>query len=99
MHLQTSTPAVHAGAALHLPLPREIAIGDVVMQHLRTPDEISSVLHLRDEIDLSVHAAAGPRQFKALEKKETSAATSSDLHWMASGSARYASCRWATASH
>lgn len=44
---------------------------DIVLRHLKTPSEIASVLHLRDEIDLSAHAACGA-QFAALEKKETS---------------------------
>jgi hypothetical protein len=66
-----------------------------VLHHLRTPDEIDSVTYLRDEIDLSVHAAAG-RQFELLEKKETSAVSYSDSSWAVSGSARFASCRWAT---
>jgi hypothetical protein len=40
------------------------------LHHLRTQEQIASVLHLRDEIDLSVHAAAG-QDFVRLEKKET----------------------------
>ena len=51
---------------------RPFSIDDLVLRHLRTPAEIAGVLHLREEIDLSVHAAAGP-QFATLEKKETSA--------------------------
>jgi len=51
-------------------------VDDMVLRHLKTPERIASVLHLREEIDLSVHAAAG-RQFVELEKKETSAAWSS----------------------
>lgn len=43
---------------------------DIVLRHLKTPAEIASVLHLRDEIDLSAHATCGA-QFAALEKKET----------------------------
>jgi len=49
-----------------------------VLRHLKQSDEIASVLHLREEIDLSVHAAAGPH-FATLEKKETSADSSSGL--------------------
>ena len=45
----------------------------VKLRHLKGADAIASVAHLREEIDLSVHAAAGPH-FVALEKKETSAA-------------------------
>lgn len=43
---------------------------DIVLRPLKTPSEIASILHLRDEIDLSVHASSGT-QFAALEKKET----------------------------
>ena len=45
------------------------------LHRLRTPAQIATVLHLREEIDLSVHAAAGP-QFGQLEKKEMSWASS-----------------------
>ena len=54
------------------------AARDVVLRHLKRSDEIAGVLHLREEIDLSVHAAAGPH-FATLEKKETSAASFSAL--------------------
>lgn len=60
------------------------------------PDEVASVVELRKEIDLSVHLAAGP-DFESLEKKETSAASYLHSTCMASASARFASCRWATA--
>jgi len=46
------------------------------LHHLRTPRQIASVLHLRGEIDLSVHAAAG-QEFIRLEKKETTSGSSS----------------------
>lgn len=46
------------------------------LHRLRTPRQVATVQHLREEIDLSVHAAAGPR-FLQLEKKETSWASSS----------------------
>ena len=78
-----------AGMPLHPPLP----IQEVVLHHLRTPHEIEQVIFLRDEIDLSVHTAAGP-QFELLEKKEMSAGSSSASNSAASGSARSASCRW-----
>jgi len=48
---------------------------EVTLRHLRTPSQIQSVLHLREEIDLSVHAAAASN-FADLEKKEMSAASS-----------------------
>jgi hypothetical protein len=79
MELQTHSPS-----ALVMPPPmggdmaQSFSAHRVVVRHLRTPGEIASVLHLRDEIDLSVHAASG-RHFEILEKKETSAATSSVL--------------------
>jgi hypothetical protein len=43
----------------------------VGLRVLNMPAQIASVLHLRDEIDLSVHAGASSN-FLALEKKETS---------------------------
>src|SRR5438105_3831076 len=52
------------------PMRAALSIQDVVLHHLRTAGEIDSVTYLRDEIDLSIHAAAG-RQFEVLEKKET----------------------------
>lgn len=75
MNLQTSYS--HGTASLPLAAPAgAFSVDDVVVRHLKTPAQIAGVLHLREEIDLSVHAAAGP-QFEALEKKEMSAATSS----------------------
>jgi hypothetical protein len=79
-------PAVKEGFHIH----------DVVLHHLRTPQEVESIVSLRDEIDLSVHAASGRQQFETLEKKETSAGSSSVSSLAASGSARSASSRWAT---
>ena len=69
-----------------------LPIEEVVLHHLRTPEQVRGILSLRDEIDLSVHAAAGP-QFGLHEKKEMSAASSSASNWVACGSARSASCR------
>ena len=48
----------------------------LTLRPLEGPEEIGSILHLRGEIDLSVHAAAGP-EFERLEKKETSSAVRS----------------------
>lgn len=62
-----TAPGPHAA-----PAPAE---GRLRLHRLRTPEQVASVLHLRDEIDLSVHAAAGS-QFLHLEKKETSWASS-----------------------
>lgn len=58
-----------------------IDFGAVQLRPLRTSAEIETVRHLREEIDLSVHAAAG-QQFLALEKKETSAVSWSPSTWM-----------------
>jgi len=57
------------------PIPPLTGMSDVRLVHLRTPTQIRRVLPLRDEIDLSAHAAAG-RSFHELEKKETSWASS-----------------------
>src|SRR4051812_34471698 len=82
------------GAPPHAaPMPSQD--GRVVLHHLRTPSEIEEIVHLRGEIDLSVHAAAGP-QFERLEKKETSAASCAASNSAVSGWGRSGSCRWAT---
>jgi hypothetical protein len=67
----------------------------VVLHHLRTRAEIDSIVFLRDEIDLSVHTAAGAA-FDVLEKKETNLDSCSASNLTASGSARSASCLSAT---
>jgi len=73
---------VSSSAVAPLPVaPRErgnFAARDVVLRHLTRPDDIARVLHLREEIDLSVHAAAGP-PLAMLEKKEMSSVSSSAL--------------------
>lgn len=66
-----------------LPLQPAAAGSRLKLHRLRTPRQVASVLHLRDEIDLSVHAAAGS-QFLHLEKKETSWASSWPSSSMAS---------------
>jgi len=45
----------------------------VTLRHLRGAREIASVLSLRNEIDLSVHANSP--EFATLEKKETKSAS------------------------
>ena len=45
----------------------------VELRYLNSPAQIASILHLRDEIDLSAQTGAN---FLALEKKETSWALS-----------------------
>ncbi|MGZ5180474.1 MAG: hypothetical protein ACXWC6_07280 [Ramlibacter sp.] len=79
MNLNTTTSdrLASAGFVAQLPtVPRRSLADGVVLHHLETPGQIARVLHLREEIDLSVHAAAGP-QFLQLEKKETSAVSCS----------------------
>jgi hypothetical protein len=73
-----------------------IAIERLAIHHLQTPSEIASILHLRENIDLSVHARAGG-EFQRLEKKETNAAS-----WVPSSSTENrsepsGSFRWAWA--
>ena len=55
---------------------KALATEQVTLRHLKDADEIATVLHLRGEIDLSVHAACGAEEFARLEKKETSAGSS-----------------------
>lgn len=93
LHTSVQTPQAQACPAALAGRP-PLSIKDVVLRHLRSEAEISGVLHLREEIDLSVHAAAGP-QFAVLEKKETSAALSSVSISGERQSARSASFRWA----
>lgn len=84
MNLQSLQSSYAEQAALALAGHKgEFSIDDVVVRHLRTPAEVAGVLHLREEIDLSVHAAQGP-QFEALEKKEMSWVSSSASTCMAS---------------
>ena len=83
----------HALPPLAVPMPSQPA--GVVLHHLRTPSEIAEIVHLRGEIDLSVHAAAGPH-FERLEKKETSAGSSAVSNSAVSGWERSGSCRSAT---
>jgi hypothetical protein len=51
--------------ALLLHPTAERNIHDVVLRHLKSPTDIATVLHLREEIDLSVHTAAGPQHFES----------------------------------
>jgi dihydroorotase len=82
MNLQTSPIPARAFVDPFAPMRRANSSFDqVVLRHLTTRAEIDSVQHLREEIDLSVHAAAGPHFF-ALEKKEMSSGLSLPLTWM-----------------
>lgn len=64
---EDATPEVPQGG-------KAIAVEAVRLRHLKTRPEIERILHLRDAIDLSVHSAAA--DFRSLEKKEMSAASS-----------------------
>ena len=78
MNMQLRDVQTVGFSAAALPGRRPFSIDDLVLRHLCAPAEIAGVLHLREEIDLSVHAAAGPH-FAIFEKKETSAALCSAL--------------------
>jgi hypothetical protein len=67
----SASPVVFPGG----PLRRPLDCARIALVPLHGQAAIDSVLHLRDEIDLSVHARAGVQQFAMLEKKETSAAS------------------------
>jgi hypothetical protein len=73
MNLQTSHVAGqrHFGMMVPAPVAEPTDFEGVVLRHLTTRSEIESVMHLREEIDLSVHAS-GSSEFASLEKKETS---------------------------
>jgi hypothetical protein len=83
MNLQTSHASSHRPVAMMVPPPGPSGFEGVVLRHLRTPAEIESVLHLREEIDLSVHASASSN-FASLEKKETNWGSCSHSSSMAS---------------
>ena len=55
----------------HQPIRASYCVDDIVLRHLKTDAEIASVLHLREEIDLTAYSACRA-EFAALEKKETS---------------------------
>ena len=67
MEVQTvlHAPAAPAFAA---PLRTGFMAEEMVLRHLTSAEEIGGILHLRDEIDLSAHAADS--NFAHLEKKE-----------------------------
>ena len=76
MNVQTIHTPAHRSFGMMPPLAYPDSAGGVVLRHLKTPADIESVLDLRDEIDLSVHASVSSN-FALLEKKETSWALSS----------------------
>lgn len=52
--------------------PAPMALERFGLRHLKGRAEIAQIMHLREAIDLTVHAASGA-QFIEYEKKETSA--------------------------
>lgn len=98
MNLDPSAPFPPQGQAFQpaYAVQARLGVNHVVLKHLRTEAEISGVLHLREEIDLSVHATAGS-QFQALEKKETNAVSWARSCCTALPSAPSGSFRWTAA--
>ncbi|ROZ77494.1 hypothetical protein [Ramlibacter sp. WS9] len=70
MNLHASHTPAHRSFGVMIPPSVPFGSEGVVLRHLKTPAEIDSVLDLREEIDLSVHASASSN-FASLEKKET----------------------------
>jgi hypothetical protein len=68
----------------------------VTLRHLRSAREIASVLSLRNEIDLSVHA--GSPEFRTLEKKETKSVSWAHSRCTGRSSAPSAWFPWGTTS-
>ena len=75
-------------------LPAGSHLQGVRLRPLTGRDAAAPILHLRREIDLSVHAAAGPH-FDMLEKKEMKSAASWPSRSTANQWAPSASSRWA----
>lgn len=81
MNLHTShSPAPRSYGAMP-PAMRPSGLESVLLRRLRSPAEIGSILHLRDEIDLSAHNGVGSN-FHMLEKKETSSGWSAHSNSM-----------------
>jgi hypothetical protein len=91
MNLQTTHSFSAPAFAPLTPVHGLSTMESVVLRHLRSQEEIASVLHLRSEIDLSVHHSADSN-FAALEKKEMKSGLSLPSSWTEKQSARYASC-------
>jgi hypothetical protein len=80
--VQTHTQAGRHHALAGVPrAPITITAQDIVLRHLQTPSDIEAVQHLREGIDLSVHAADS--NFMRLEKKETTSGWWLPSSWMA----------------
>ncbi|HSH91681.1 MAG TPA: hypothetical protein VK996_16975 [Ramlibacter sp.] len=82
MNLQATQSSAQLPIGLMVPPPGASGFGGVVLRHLKTAAEVESVMHLREEIDLSVHASASSH-FGSLEKKETNWGLSSHSSSMA----------------
>ncbi len=77
MNLQSNTlPTTRAFSGMDRPAAMP-GIESIVLRHLRTPEEIEAILHLRGAIDLSAHASGV--DFLSLEKKETNWGSSARL--------------------
>lgn len=84
MTFQLIAPSYPSGSHV-VAAPQPSRFSGVTLRHLRGEEEIATVLALReDNIDLSVHHAAGGPQFETVEKKETKSASSSLSSSMAS---------------
>lgn len=70
MNLQASHTPAQRHVGMMVPPSGPSGFDGLILRHLTTPSEIESVLHLREEIDLSVHSSASSN-FASLEKKET----------------------------
>lgn len=68
----------------------EVPLAELSFRHLRTPEEIASIVHLRREIQLVAAGVADPA-FVAREKKETRRALSPLSNAAAPSSGRFAS--------
>jgi hypothetical protein len=99
LHSSSGLPQTAAGYAPPLAgigIATDMDMGAVTLRHLRGQGEIASVLALRNEIDLSVHA--GNPEFLALEKKETKSVSWAPSNCRGKWWAPFASCRWDTSS-
>lgn len=76
MNLQPIPHSTGLAASLLAPKGYPASIEAVVLRHLRTPQEIDSILHLRENIDLSVLSGIDS-DFLDLEKKETNSGSCS----------------------
>jgi hypothetical protein len=78
-----------AGQATH----KEVPIQELRFRHLKSPEEIAWISHLRQEIQLPPSVLADPG-FRAREKKETGKVSWAPLSAGESSSEQFASSRW-----